>query len=458
MPPSLPTRPRRMALAAGIAACAVIASALPALAGPGSSEPFALSSIGGKGYFWAKSKSRGFELWRTDGTTAGTKIYQEFQPGTAGSDEGSRVWSTGGRLWVFADDGVHGLEPFTINPVTGTRKLLKDIRPGATGSEESAFDNMFVGLNGKVLFPADDGTNGREWWVSDGTRTGTKLLKAVNSDSSWRPQWYAKVGGKMLFSNIETWTTDGTRAGTVEISAVDAGDQAYRPAPVLNGVAIMAGFSDALQTQLYRSNGSALTLIKQINPSGYAGPNGFIKLNGKILFSADDGVHGRELWTTDGTEGGTTRISDINPDGGHSTAAISDTSILPARIGSTVLFVADDGNGYELWKTDGTTVSQVKDINPFGSSGLNSLTASGGKVFFVANDGTNGFELWVSNGTSAGTFMLKNIHPSASGFVDEIVPLKNGKVLFTANDGVNGWEPWVSDGTKAGTRMLKDIR
>ena len=81
----------------------------------------------------------------------------------------------------------------------------------------------------------------------------------------------------------------------------------------------MNGFTDAMQSQLYGSDGATVSLIKQINPSGYAEPNGFIKLNGKILFSADDGFHGTELWTTDGTADGTTRISDINTSGNSTT-------------------------------------------------------------------------------------------------------------------------------------------
>ena len=64
---------------------------------------------------------------------------------------------------------------------------------------------------------------------------------------------------------------------------------------------------------------------------------------------ATDGPHGRELWKSDGTPTGTTRVKDINTQTGYA---------LPhdlTAVGSTVFFGADDGlHGDELWKTDGT--------------------------------------------------------------------------------------------------------
>jgi ELWxxDGT repeat protein len=36
-------------------------------------------------------------------------------------------------------------------------------------------------------------------------------------------------------------------------------------------------------------------------------------VGGKLFFTAGDGVHGRELWTSDGTEAGTVLVKDIKP-------------------------------------------------------------------------------------------------------------------------------------------------
>jgi ELWxxDGT repeat protein len=468
VPTSTAVRPRRirtLLVAAGLASAVVAASVVPALGGSASSHPEKLSSAGGKAYFWAFRNSTGWELWRTDGTPRGTILYQEFQPGEAGgggpSGDGGEVVLRGGRLYVYADDGVHGMEPFTIDPATGQRRLLRDIRKGIQGSDNGAApDTLFLSINGRVIFPADNGSTGREWWVTEGTRASTKLLKEISSDSSWLPQWWAIVGGKLLFEvptgpgGSKTWGTDGTTTGTAFVSDVSPGEQNYVPAPVLGGVALMRGFEPTLQGELYRSDGTSVTLVKDIDPGdGYGGPSRFIKLGDRVLFSADDGVHGQELWSTQGTDGTTQRITDINT-AGDSTRS----ETLPVRIGTTVYFVADDGTGDELWRTDGTTATRVKNINKTGGSDPQQLTVAGGRVFFVANDGVNGHEPWVSDGTAKGTFMLRDINPTGDAEIEEFAPVAGGKVVFGARDATRGREPWVSDGTKTGTRLLKDIR
>jgi ELWxxDGT repeat protein len=81
-------------------------------------------------------------------------------------------------------------------------------------------------------------------------------------------------------------------------------------------------------------------------------------------------------------------------------------------------------------------------------------------VFFTADAGVVGNELWKSDGTSAGTQLVKDIHPSGSGFLtqDQVVLAEvNGSLFFRVNDGNAGFELWKSDGTSAGTVMVEDI-
>ena len=83
--------------------------------------------------------------------------------------------------------------------------------------------------------------------------------------------------------------------------------------------------------------------------------------------------------------------------------------------------------------------------------------SKGYKAFFAATEDTHGEELWVTDGTVAGTFMVKDINPGASGSDINWMARFNDKVVFAANDGYNGMELWISDGTEDGTYMVKQI-
>jgi ELWxxDGT repeat protein len=179
--------------------------------------------------------------------------------------------------------------------------------------------------------------------------------------------------------------------------------------------------------------------------------------NGTAVFSANDGPHGRELWVSDGTAAGTKLVLDINP--GLAGLAGSSPKYLSALGNGKVLFSADDGsNGEELWVTDGTGANTklVKDIySGSASSAPHEITALGnGKTVFSANDGIFGAGLWVTDGTAAGTVHLLDVNSvNAPTNPGDITALGNGKALFrTDDDGVYGNELWITDGTTLGTR------
>lgn len=277
--------------------------------------------------------------------------------------------------------------------------------------------------------------HGSELWKTDGTETGTVMLKDINTSAagaSSSPAHFIKLNNALYFTandgmhGDELWKTDGTDAGTV--------------------------------------------LVKDINATagGSSNPSGFTEFNGAYYFEADDGVHGVELWKTDGTETGTLLVKDINPTpGGNS---------LPRKFiafSGALYFTANDGQtGYELWKTDGTEAGTtlVKDITPaawwnappadFSSPPLD-FKVFNGALYFQANDGEHGYELWKTDGTSSGTVPVKDINtatmgnspPSSQGGFTEF----KGALYFQADDGVHGSELWKTDGTANGTVLVKDI-
>ncbi|NIP52547.1 MAG: hypothetical protein GWN61_15505, partial [candidate division Zixibacteria bacterium] len=61
-------------------------------------------------------------------------------------------------------------------------------------------------------------------------------------------------------------------------------------------------------------------------------PSSLINVNGTLFFAASDGIHGYELWKSDGTAAGTVMVKDINP--GNQMAVLSnylteESSLIP---------------------------------------------------------------------------------------------------------------------------------
>src|SRR5262249_20855723 len=147
--------------------------------------------------------------------------------------------------------------------------------------------------------------------------------------------------------------------------------------------------------------------------------------NGILFFVADDGVHGLELWKSDGTEKGTVMVKDINPGPASSVE----------------------------WRRPGDTAPPRKPRNP-GSTvqrpgrAPGRLAAVNGTLFFTADDGVHGYELWKSDGTAAGTVLVKDIAPGARNADPCWFTKVNGTLFFAADDGKHPKQLWKSDGTK----------
>jgi ELWxxDGT repeat protein len=347
-----------------------------------------------------------------------------------------------------------------------TPSLLLDINT-TPASSASSFARYLVNVNGTLFFAANDGTHGEELWKSDGTPSGTKLVKDINPNGSFGgDHYFTNINGTLFFvaddgsHGAELWKSDGTDIGTTMVKDINLGTTGSIPRKLtnVNGTLFFKANDGSHGYELWKSNGldTGTVMVKDISPTATGQFwTSMINVGGTLFFQADDGTHGYELWKSNGLDTGTVMVKDINPN-----AAMSAPQNM-AEVNGTLFFRANDGtNGYELWKSNGeeagTVLVKVLNATP-NSSYPHSLTNLNGVLMFEANDATNGHELWRSDGTSIGTVLVKDIFPGASDSSPRNLINVGGTLFFGANDKAGNNELWKSDGTTNGTVLVKEI-
>ena len=505
---------------------------LPYAGAPIAHDQFAIA--GGELYFPATHAAHGREIWKTDGTTAGTVLAAELMPGTAETFLGNIAATDGGMVYLLAGAFTYGsvnggLPPalYRINPVGGATRV------GTTGDRVGVLgtvgETVYV-MTATALLAADAPTEAapaplrtvrtfpstvyvpteaspsyiaefdgqayllvqpasflyRELWRSDGTAAGTGPIKRMTvsngvNTSSNLPGRVVAAGGAMYFggydlaSGAEMWRSDGTAAGTAMLADVNRDTRPSSPSAVasVNGRTLFAANDRVHGTELWTTDGTAAgtRLLVDLNPGPAAGvfntsrPVNAVHTrtvpgtvwNGCLYFNGNNGMHGSELWSTDGTPEGTRMVKDVQP--GNFSGFPSNLTPFPGRL----YFTAYDAvHGTELWSTDGTEsgTAIVKDLVAGGSSSsIGQLRVAGDTLFFSANDGVHGpSELFKSDGTAAGTGIVRDIWPGAGGYSDPTgLTEYNGLLYFSADHPDSGYELWRSDGTEAGTVLVKDL-
>ena len=116
-------------------------------------------------------------------------------PDSQGSNP-SNFTQVGSTLFFTASTATHGTELWKTDGTESGTKLVKDVFPGSGNSNALHLTN----LDGTLYFTADDGIHGKELWKSDGTAAGTMLVRDIKSGSGTsNPSGLTSLNGKLYF-------------------------------------------------------------------------------------------------------------------------------------------------------------------------------------------------------------------------------------------------------------------
>src|SRR4051812_17951906 len=79
-------------------------------------------------YFRATNQNTGTELWRTDGTTGGTTLVKDIQPGQ-GSSAPELITNVSGTIYFSASGPGSGIELWKTDGTEAGTVLVKDVTP-----------------------------------------------------------------------------------------------------------------------------------------------------------------------------------------------------------------------------------------------------------------------------------------------------------------------------------------
>lgn len=470
--------------------------------GPFSSSPTQFCNLNGT-LFFAATGPEGRELWKSDGTPEGTMLVKDINPNGGASPSG--MFANGNTVFFKANDGQTGDELWKSDGSPQGTKLVKDINPLAAGSQILSF----ISLNNTVFFTANNGSNGRELWKTNGIPDGTVMVKDINLNGNSDPVSLTVFDNQLFFSaatvvdgvfDRELWKTTGTEISTVRVIDInpngpsmanaltvfnnalyfnantslyksDGTEEGTTMVPIIDNATGATGIGPnsltvANNSLFFFTLGNAVTgqelwkvstddvtsIVADIRPGPLGSePRMLTAANGQLFFTADDGIHGRELWRSDGTTAGTVLVQDLLV--GAEDADIEQINGFRAVRGSDLFFSSYGVGGLELRRSDGTVngVVHLRDIGPMGSN-PSGFVKMGNFTYFVADDGETGRELWKTDHTEAGTQRVADIIPGASGSSPSnllVVEATNGNLtlFFVAKDPSKGRELFKLENT-----------
>ena len=336
----------------------------------------------------------------------------------------------------------------------------------------------FAELGDELVFNADDDSHGYELWKTDGTVRGTQMIHdlyqgTISSNSQEIIAFENRVYFRAdLLWGTELYVTDGTPSGTYMVSNIGSGSSYPTNFVVYNDKLFFSAAESSLEgDELWCTDGTeaGTTLVADLNESwGGSSPYGFHIYQDLLYFEAEGDSIGRELYVTDGTEPGTHLVMNINtndPAGSFSRHFF--------EYNQDLYFTANDGiHGTELWRMNSDTIVLFKDMRPGEEGGMNwtNFHIHDGYMYFKADPAEFGDAvLFRTDGTVEGTREVFT-HDSLSieepgGYVSWhghllfygdvpnalnrqlwIIPEGESQVYRLFPDSVVGWSPFGGSG------------
>jgi ELWxxDGT repeat protein len=412
-------------------------------------------------YFTASpfnSNGNNIELWRSDGTAAGTYIVKDINP-SFGSTPNSLI-ANNNILYFSADDGLHSEELWKSDGTAAGTSLVYDID---TSKSSGSMINDIVVFHDSIFYYYQDYTNTKltGLWKSNGTSTGT--VKAIDyKGTSLTSLTFALVfiKGDSL-SGYELWQTNGTQPATL-VKDINPGNYdglgAYQDLFADSDFVYFQGTTLKEGQELWKSNGTGneTVMVKDINTSGSQGAS--IKFlpnyNNKVFFTAYTSKYGEEPYISDGTAQGTYMLKKVVP--GFQTANIINT----VTFKDTLYFQELNNSAtpkpvYNWYQSDGTPANTVL-INQTQLKSAN-FTAGKNNLYFSYADPTTGNELYKTTTNPKKSVLVKDIWPGSKGSSPSSFIIMDNVLYFTAADSIHGEELWRSNGNASGTSLVVDL-
>ena len=179
-------------------------------------------AIGSSLYFMAGFPALGFELWKSDGTAAGTVLVKDIIPGTQ-SGYVQYLTEIGGTLlfWAADEEGI-GWELWRSDGTEAGTVFLEHIADDSIGTPA----RELTPIGDRVFFEAASDGFGNWLWTSDATEAGTMAVWELESEMSH----LMEVDGRLMFvakhgADYALWQSDGSEAGTYRVAILPDGEE-----------------------------------------------------------------------------------------------------------------------------------------------------------------------------------------------------------------------------------------